>query len=421
MTPMNNVADLMASGMASDVLLAVRLVAKASEDSGAIPYLVGGWARDLIIGAPASSDLDIALVGSGSDAFDLIARRARGDITKRSQFNTVAMRVGVHRFDLTMARSESYPSPGSLPVIRQGTLAEDLARRDFSVNAMAISLAALTWGDLYDPEGGLNDLRNGTMRVLRADSFRDDATRILRAARYSSRLSLQLSSETRDTLMESVGSISYISPARARDELERVFMEGEAAAALGLLEEWGALTAIHPALKYDAGAWTLFSDRTGCLSERNRVAVGYAIFGAGMRGADVTGVVARLAPGSLARRALRESAELAKRISGRGILGLSNSSLAEILDTLSERSIAGCAIAASGSAAGRRLDEYLRSHRGVRSELTGDDIIALGVERGPEVGIIQRRLRSARLDGFIASREEEEAFVQDRLKASQDS
>ena len=418
---MNNVADLMVSVMTSDALQAVRLVAKAAEDSGAAPYLVGGLVRDLIIGAPASPDLDITLVGAESDTFDDIARRAAGEITKRSQFNTVAMRVGAHNFDLIMARSESYPSPGSLPVVRQGTLAEDLARRDFSVNAMAVSLSEATWGDLYDPEGGMDDLRNGTLRVLHAGSFRDDATRILRAARYSSRLSLRLSTETNDALVESVGFISHISPARVRDELERVFLEEEATAALGLLKEWGALAAIHPALEYDAGVWKLFSEKVGCFSERDRVAVGYAILGAGMSVADVSGVVARLMPGSPARRALMESAGLAERISGGGTVRLSNSSLAEILDPLSGYSIVGCAIAAAGSPVGRRLDEYLRLHRQMRSELTGDDIIALGIPRGPEIGSIRRQLRAARLDGTITSKEEEEAFVLDRLKASQES
>ena len=155
--------------------------------------------------------------------------------------------------------------PGSLPVVRPGTLAEDLARRDFSVNAMAVSLSESDWGDLFDPQGGLNDLRARMLRILYPDSFRDDATRILRAARYASRLSLALSPETEDHLLGSVGFISKISPARMRDELERVFLEAEAAPALGLLNEWRALSAISPALEYEADAWSLYSVRNGWL------------------------------------------------------------------------------------------------------------------------------------------------------------
>ena len=363
--------------------------------------------------------MDIALVGIGCDGFDEIARRVSGEITKRSQFNTIALRVGGHDFDLIMARAESYPAPGSLPFVRPGTLEEDLARRDFSVNAMAVSLSDENWGDLFDPQGGLADLRSGTLRILHPDSFQDDATRILRAARYASRLSLALSAETRYALSESVGYIEYISSARVRDELERVFLEPEAAAALGLLGEWRALSAISPALEYEADAWSLYSERTDGLSKRGRIAVGYAILGAGISVAESTSVAARLMPGARARRALQDSAGLTARIDGGEFRGAANSAFAEALDALSELGVMGCAIARARSPIGGRLEEYLRVHRPLRTILTGDDIIALGAPQGPEVGRIQRWLRAARQDGLITSRDEEEAFVLDRLKASQ--
>ena len=415
---MENVAGLMASEMAPTALRALRDVAKASEECGVGPFLVGGLVRDLFLEATGSPDLDVALVGATADTFDDIARLTRGEITKRSQFNTVQMRVGGDDFDIIMARSESYPSPGSLPVVRSGTLEEDLARRDFSVNAMAVSLSEANWGRLHDPQGGLRDLRSGTLRTLYADSFRDDATRILRAARYASRLSFQLSPGTRQALLSSVGFMSSVSPARVRDELERLFLESDATSALGLLSEWGALSAISPALEYEADAWALYSERTAGLSKRGRIAVGYAILGAGMSVAGSARVAARLMPGARARRALRDSAGLITRIDEGEFEGAVNSAVAETLDAFSELSVMGCAIVRAGSPIGGRLEEYLRVHRPLRTILTGDDIIALGVPRGPEVGRIQRRLRAARQDGLIESRAEEEAFVLDGLKAS---
>ena len=414
-----SIAGDMESRIGADIL---RAIGRAAEETGAEAYLVGGLPRDIVAGFPpgGSPDVDITLVGIGRDGFDEIARRVGGEIVKRSQFGTVALRVGERDFDLVMARDESYASPGSLPVVRRGTLAEDLARRDFSVNAMAVSLSDATWGELYDPQGGLDDLRNGTLRVLHPDSFRDDATRILRAARYSSRLSLRLSAETREALGESVGYISCISSARVRDELERVFLEPDAPAALGLLQEWGALSAIHPALGYDAAAWGRFSERAVGLSERGRIAVGYAILGAGTSVTESVGVAARITPGARARRALLDSAGLMARIEGGEFEGAANSAVAEALDALSELGVMGCAIARAGSAIGGRLEEYLRVHRPLRTILTGDDIISLGVARGPEVGRVQRRLRAARQDGLITSGEEEEAFVLDMVKASRE-
>ena len=411
-----SIAREMESRIETDTLHAV---GRAAEEIGVKPYLVGGSVRDIIVGAPTSPDLDITLVGATSETFDDIARSVSGEITKRSQFNTVALRVGGHDFDLIMARAENYPAPGSLPVVRPGTLEEDLARRDFSVNAMAVSLSEDTWGELHDPQGGLDDLRDRMLRILHPDSFRDDATRILRAARYASRLSLSLTAETRHALAESVGYIEYISPARVRDELERVFLEPDATSALSLLSEWQALPEISPALEYDAGAWSLYSERTKGLSRRGRIAVGYAILGAGMSVTGSASLAARLMPGARARRALLDSAELADRIEEGEFEGATNSAVAEALDALSELGVIGCAIARAGSPVGGRLEEYLRVHRPLRTILTGDDIIALGVPRGPEVGRIQRRLRAARQDGLITSREEEEALVLDCLKASQ--
>ena len=416
---MENVAGLMASGISPAVLRALRDVAKAAEECGVEPFLVGGLVRDLFLEATGSPDLDVALVGATADTFSDIARLVCGEITKQSQFNTVGMKVGGYDFDIIMARAESYPSPGSLPVVRQGTLDEDLARRDFSVNAMAVSLSEDKWGDLFDPQGGLGDLREGTLRILHPGSFREDATRILRAARYASRLSFELSPETKDALLASVGFISKISPARMRDELERIFLEPDAASALGLLSGWRALSAVSPALEYEADAWSLYSERTHGLSERGRISVGYAILGAGMSVPESTSVAARLMPEARARRALRDSAGLIARIEGDEFEGAANSAVAEALDALSELSVIGCAIARAGSPIGGRLEEYLRVLRPLRTILTGDDIIALGVPRGPEVGRFQRRLRGARQDGLVGSREEEEAFVRDRLKASQ--
>ena len=353
-----------------------------------------------------------------SKTFDEIARRVSGEITKRSKFNTVAMKVGKLDFDLTMARSERYASPGSLPVVRQGTLDEDLARRDFSVNAMAVSLSQKTWGNLHDPQRGLDDLRKGRLRALHSDSFRDDATRILRAARYSSRLSLTVTDESLIALKDSVGATLFISPARVRDELERVFLEKNSAVAVALLDSWAALAAIHPALKYDETAWTLFREEISDRAERERIAVGYAILGCGLSKREAAEVAARLRPGALGRRALLESSALSERILGGTVVQFSNSGLAAILDPLSEYSIVGCALAASGSPTGRRLEEYLRRLRSIQAELSGHDIVRLGAAQGPEVGTILRRLRAAKQDGVVTNREEEEAFVLDGLKAS---
>ena len=283
----------------------------------------------------------------------------------------------------------------------RGTLDEDLARRDFSVNAMAVSLSRKTWGNLRDPQRGLDDLRKGRLRALHSDSFRDDATRILRAARYSSRLSLTVTDESLIALKDSVGATLFISPARVRDELERVFLEKNSAVAVALLDSWAALAAIHPALEYNETAWTLFREEFAARTERERIAIGYAILGCDLSKREAAEVVARLRPGALGRRALLESAGLSERLLGGTVVQLSNSGLAAIMDPLSEYSVMGCALVMAGSQVGNRLDEYLRCYRQVQAELSGHDIIRLGVAQGPDVGTVLRRLRMARQDGLL--------------------
>ena len=202
-----------------------RLVAGAAEEAGVEPYLVGGAVRDALLGFAPTGDLDITLVGADTATFAQIARTVGGRISKSSQFNTARLEIGDRAVDLTMARAETYPNAGSLPVVRPGTLAEDLARRDFSVNAMAVSLTSDRWGKLFDPHGGREDLRDGRIRTLEEGSFRDDATRILRAARYAARLSFDLDDNTRQSLDRSVRFLASISPARIRNELERILLE----------------------------------------------------------------------------------------------------------------------------------------------------------------------------------------------------
>lgn len=405
----DNVADLMASRLAQDTLGAARAVGAAAEAAGIHPLLVGGSVRDLLMDRPGIVDLDVALVCADSRTFDRIASLTGGTVSRRSQFTTAKLSVDDLEVDLAMARAEDYPTPGSLPVVRSGALDEDLARRDFSVNAMAVSLRSDTWGDLFDPHGGLIDLERQRLRALHMDSFRDDPTRMLRAARYSSRLGLTATPETLDALVNSVNYIDCVTAARVRNELERVFVESDPVGAVRLLCEWGVLSAIHLSLRFQVEKWERFTDETGDLSSRERTAVAYAVLAHGLSDADANGVAARLNPGAYARRTIRESAALG-RMAESDLTGRTNRQLATVLDTLTESAVLGASLAIGGEL-GRRLDEYLRSHRHLRPHLTGDDLIAMGVRQGPGVGRILDLLRTAWLDGEVSTPHDERVMA----------
>ena len=407
---MENVADLMASYLTPESLSATRAIGAAAEAAHVVPFLVGGSVRDLISGRADSVDIDITLVGADVTTFVHIAELAGGQISRRSQFATAKLRLDSLEVDLAMARAEEYRTPGSLPVVRNGTLEEDLSRRDFSVNAMAVSLSAETWGDVKDLHHGLDDLRDGRLRILHDRSFRDDPTRILRAARYISRLALSPTSGTLDALLESVRFLDRVSPARVRNELERVFLERNTSGAMKYLSEWGVLAAVLPFLSFREGAWRRFDAEDVRMSPEKRVSLGYAILSCGMSEADVNGLVVKLNPGSSARRSIQEAAALS-RAEKSNLTNRSNSELATVLDPVSEPSVLGVALTLGGEL-GCRIFRYLRCHRGLRPQLTGDDLIEMGVPEGPAVGSLLERLRSAWLDGELSSPSQELTLAQ---------
>ena len=180
---------------------------------------------------------------------EALAEALGGVAESPSQFGTAKLRVGGVSLDLVMARRESYAAPGALPTVEPGSLADDLARRDFSINSMAVSLSAESWGDLTDPFDGAGDLERRTLRVLHPASFRDDATRLFRAARYAGRLGFGLEPETERLAREGASFIDTISGDRVRHELERIFEEPRAADILRIADGLGLLRAIHPALR----------------------------------------------------------------------------------------------------------------------------------------------------------------------------
>jgi tRNA nucleotidyltransferase (CCA-adding enzyme) len=189
-------------------------------DGLAPAWLVGGAVRDLLLGA-GSVDLDVAIEGDARSVARELASRLDGEAREHERFGTATVRAGGLTVDLASTRRETYPQPGALPEVAEASLDEDLARRDFTVNAIAASLAADRVGELRDPHGGRADLDAGVIRVLHPRSFADDPTRLLRAVRYESRLGFRMDPETERLAREAIaaGALSTVSGARIRDEL----------------------------------------------------------------------------------------------------------------------------------------------------------------------------------------------------------
>ena len=161
-------------------------------------YLVGGTVRDILLGEP-NFDVDVAVEGDAVAFAEALAQALDGRVRAHRKFGTAVVLYGDDgrgRVDVVTARTEFYDAPAALPTIEHATIREDLHRRDFTINAMAVSLKGEDFGRLVDPFGGRRDLERRTIRVLHNLSFIDDPTRIFRAVRYESRLGFAMNEHT---------------------------------------------------------------------------------------------------------------------------------------------------------------------------------------------------------------------------------
>ena len=233
--------------------------------------LVGGVVRDQLLhqrcGRAWSGGADLDWVVEG-DAAALVAELVRQfgsqritDVQEHGAFGTVSFRLDGLSLDLATARQEHYPAPAENPMVQAGTLQADLARRDFTVNAMALDLVA---NELIDLHHGSEDLEKGQLRFLHAGSVQDDPTRVIRAARYAARLGFQLAEESSKQIRSTIqnwpwawrqGDPAMAAPpalaTRLRMELERLLEREPWPKALDLLEQWQALSLLDPQLQND--------------------------------------------------------------------------------------------------------------------------------------------------------------------------
>ncbi|MFN0118175.1 MAG: CCA tRNA nucleotidyltransferase [Elusimicrobiota bacterium] len=206
-------------------------------------YIVGGVVRDLILNRPIF-DADFMSEGNVELLVKRIAEDLKVKMVSHPQFLTFSLIFNQdQKVDVVTAREESYPKPAQLPIVKASTVALDLKRRDFSINAIACSLNKSTYGEVLDPFGGLKDLENKQLCVLHDLSFQDDPTRVFRAARFAGRLGLHIEEKTERLIFLAVQKkfLDLLSPVRRRHELEYLFKEQDPRPALFLLKKWGAL------------------------------------------------------------------------------------------------------------------------------------------------------------------------------------
>jgi tRNA nucleotidyltransferase (CCA-adding enzyme) len=362
-------------------------------------YLVGGSVRDLLLdGEPL--DLDVVVVGDAAES----AAALGGDVRVHDRFGTSTVRLEGFTYDVARARRETYAHPGALPEVVPASVDEDLLRRDFTVNAMAIALVGSEAGRLHAAPNALDDLDGRCLRVLHDGSFSDDPTRMLRLARYASRLGFAVEPRTRTLLDQATadGALATVSGSRVGAELRLLADEPDPVAALRCLGELGLDRAIHP--RFGLGDEGLARRAIALLPDdgrRDRLAIAVAARDVGTD--ELAALLDALAFEAADREAIIAAATRAEDLAAR----LDRARLPS--EIVSAAAAAGPELVALAGAIGpqRQATEWLRRLRHIGLEIDGRDLLAAGVRQGPAVGRGLRAALAAKLDGRASGRDAE--------------
>jgi tRNA nucleotidyltransferase (CCA-adding enzyme) len=367
-------------------------------------YLVGGAVRDLLRG-DEPKDVDIAVEGDARSVGRAVAERLGSDAREYERFGTATVETPDSTYNFATTRQETYDEPGALPRVTPASLAEDLGRRDFAINAMAVGLTGDDLGHLYDPFGGLADMEAGVVRVLHERSFLDDPTRLLRALRYATRLGFALDPETERLAREAVAAdaLSTVSGARIRDELMDLLRETDAPSGIQRMRELEIHSALHPELDPDPEL------------------VASAALGATAIGAD-RGIAALAALIEEAPEKLdlwlgdlhllaeeRDAAARAARVAPRIAMALRERehSPSELRALLGREPLVALALALALRAPSEPVLRWISDLRPVQLEISGADLLAAGVPEGPALGRALDETLNRKLDGLLSGRDAE--------------
>lgn len=410
----------------------LRSLIETAEREGVSLLAVGGPVRDLLLGrALHDADLIVEPTLERPLASAAMLARAAGlgeaQILAHDRFGTLRVSGGDGTLDLATVRRERYSHPGALPDVAPGTLDEDLRRRDFTVNALAMPLSAAARAGrppVLEAEGGLADLEAGVLRVFHPRSFHDDPTRALRAARLAARLGFRLSRGTRSALRDALrdGAFGGVSGDRLRREIEKIFEEArlgvDPAQALRLASDWHVLAALEPGLALPRSSLAPLRRLGRAIAQPPWPSSRARPYAAGLAlwlGPLEAGLRARALRRFAIRGALAERIAAFPKARDAWLRGLARARGRGAIDAVltgagEDESLALYAFAPP--TARRRVARHMREDRPRRLPVTGDDLLALGLT-GPAVGRALARLRIAFLDGVVKDREDALALARE--------
>lgn len=399
---------------------------KFADQAGRRIYLVGGAVRDIMLQRP-TTDIDLVMEGDAIPFARKLCKHLRGRLTVHPSFGTATLEFDRgRRIDVVGAREETYKKPGALPTVRQGDMRSDSLRRDFTINAMALSLNPSTFAEVLDYTGGAEDLKAGRVRVLHDASFRDDPTRIFRAARYEQRYGFRIERRTLQLLKEALEArvFTTISMQRYVNEIDKVFAEDNPVPAIRRLHRFKVFEHLHPDMRIRMGLLEHFQKHRknpafpGDAERVDPAAVYWMAFLAGSPTA-VRDEILRRVPFAKSRRLLiAQLGELNR--TGRYLKAkrLRPSVVHKKLSGLSEEALFYLFETTRNLNAWVNIRTYIE-RRGATLWITGDHLRDMGVRSGHRIGELLQQIFDKKLDEQLETRDDELKAARAIIQAQQ--
>ncbi|MCD6333835.1 MAG: CCA tRNA nucleotidyltransferase [Candidatus Latescibacteria bacterium] len=395
---------------------------QAADAMGCALYLVGGWPRDLLLNRP-NFDVDVVVEGDGVAFAEAFVSKKGGRVVSHERFQTamIVLEDGC-KVDVVSARRERYDRPGALPAVELSGIEQDLYRRDFTINSMAIQLNAVGYGRLVDLFGGRRDLRQKTLRVLHKRSFVEDPTRIMRAVRFEQRFGFRMERTTEQLLRRAVADrmLGRVSPERIREELILLLREERPFKPLLRLDELGVLRTLHPGLRIDGDREDLFARIGETLSwfgqrhpddEVDR----WMLFFLGLMDAlgdeEKSAFAEKWHMPRKVRELVREIDSFPEVLVPLTQAHISASRTYRSLKPLSIESVLFLMARTTEESVEQRIELYLDRLRNASISLSGRDLDNMGIPQGPIFSMILDKVINAKIDGKVCSKEEELAWA----------
>lgn len=420
-----NVKKLMEERLDDETMKKLKEIGGLADSMGFHAYLVGGFVRDLLL-RDENYDIDVVIEGDGIAFAEELAKRLNVKVRPHKEFATakVIYKDGF-KVDIATARLEYYKAPASLPVVEHSSLKLDLHRRDFTINTLAISLNKNTFGELIDFYGAQRDIKEKTIRVLHSLSFVEDPTRVFRATRFEHRFGFKIGKHTLDLIKNAV-KLNFLARIRGKriwTELALTLQEDGVEKILKRLQELGLLRFIFPSIIFNKDKERLFSNMQAVYKWHELLYQGkrvdkaqYYLLGLveHMRSEEIVEFCKKLEIAEKVRKRIIENAELLKEAFSRlttGITVLKKSAVYRTLEPLSREVMLVIMAKTRSEEVKKVISNFITYGDSFKPLTTGTDLKKMGVEEGPVYKEILEKLKDAKVDMNLKTKEEESHFV----------